>query len=168
MNLDYLLRDISDTPHKNKKQEQAFSFAPYIGKWLQIFLKDREYNGFYRVGLMSIQKTQLFVIDDKCKGILVDLNSVSTISELTDEKQIKKLPAIPTGKIIPNISDYFIDKKCDIKMKQEQPLLGFQKPGGFYSVLISSISDEIVTAQDMKGNKHIIKMSDILFIKECQ
>ena len=95
------------------------------------------------------------------------MNSVSTISELTDEKQIKKLPAIPTGKIIPNISDYFIDKKCDIKMKQEQPLLGFQKPGGFYSVLISSISDEIVTAQDMKGNKHIIKMSDILFIKEC-
>ena len=53
-------------------------------------------------------------------------------------------------------------------MKQEQSLLGFQKPGGFYSVLISSISDEIVTAQDMKGNKHIIKMSDILFIKECQ
>ena len=32
VNLDYLLRDISDTPHKNKKQEQAFSFAPYIGK----------------------------------------------------------------------------------------------------------------------------------------
>ena len=117
---------------------------------------------------MSIQKTQLFVIDDKCKAILVDMTSVSTISELTDEKQLKKLPAIPTGKIIPNISDYFIDKKCDIKMKQNQPLLGFQKPGGFYSVLISSISDEVVTAQDMKGNKHIIKMSDILFIKERQ
>ena len=106
---------------------------------------------------MSVQKTQLFVIDDKCKAILVDMTSVSTISELTDEKQIKKLPAIPTGKIIPNISDYFIDKKCDIKMKQEQPLLGFQKPGGFYSVLVSSISDEVVTAQNMKGNSTLSK-----------
>ena len=51
--------------------------------------------------------------------------------------------------------------------KQEQPLLGFNKPGGSYSVLVISISDEVVIAQDMKGNKHIIKMSDVLFIKEC-
>ena len=64
-------------------------------------------------------------------------------------------------------SDYFIDKKCDIKLQQEQSLLGFNKPGGFYSVLVISISDEVVIAQDMKGNKHITKISDVLFIKEC-
>lgn len=167
VNLDYLLRDISDTPHEDKKQEQKFSFNPYIGKWLQIFLKDKEFNGFYRVGLISIQNTQLLVMDDKCKAVLIDMTSVDTISELTDEKQIKMLPIIPAGKTIPNVSDYFIDKKCDIKLKQEQPLLGFNKPGGFYSVLVISISDEVVIAQDMKGNKHIIKMSDVLFIKEC-
>lgn len=167
VNLDYLLRDINNTPHEDKMQEHLFYFDSYIGKWLQIFLKDKEFNCFYCVGLLSIQNTQLLVMDDKCKAILIDMTSVGTISELTNEKQIKKLPIIPAGKTIPNVSDYFINKKCDIKLKQEQPLLGFNKPGGFYSVLVISISDEVVIAQDMKGNKHIIKMSDVLFIKEC-
>jgi transcriptional regulator with XRE-family HTH domain len=93
VNLDYLLRDINDTPHEDKMQEHLFSFGSYIGKWLQIFLKDKEFNGFYCVGLISIQNTQLLVI---------------------------------------------------------------------------SIYNEVVIAQDMKGNKHTIQMSDGLFIKECQ
>ena len=38
-------------------------------------------------------------------------------------------------------------------MKQEQLLLGFNKPGGFYSVLVIRISDEAVIAQDIKCNK---------------
>lgn len=48
--------------------------------------------------------------------------------------------------------DAYIGKKCDIKLKQEQPLFGFNKPGEFYSVLIISISDETVMARDMKSN----------------
>jgi transcriptional regulator with XRE-family HTH domain len=168
VNLDYLLRDINDTPHEDKMQEHLFSFGSYIGKWLQIFVKDKEFNGFYCVGLISIKNTQLLLMDDKCKAILMDMTSVGTISELTNEKQIKKLPIIPADKIIPNISDYFIDKKCDIRLKQKQPLLGFNKPGGFYSVLVISISNKVVIAKDMKGNKHTIQMSDVLFIKERQ
>lgn len=113
------MRDINDTPHEDKIQEHLFSFDSYIGKWLQIFLKDKEFNGFYCVDLILIQNPQLLVMDDKCKAILIDMTSVGTISELTNEKQIKKLPIIPADKIIPNIRDYFIDKKCDIKLKQE-------------------------------------------------
>jgi len=37
VNLDYLLRDISDIPHEDKTQEQTFSYTSYIGKWLQFF-----------------------------------------------------------------------------------------------------------------------------------
>ena len=40
--------------------------------------------------------------------------------------------------------------------KQEQPLLGFNKPGGFYSVLIISIPNEVVIAQDMKSSLAIM------------
>lgn len=168
VNLDYLMRDVNATPHADKKQEQSFAFDAYIGKWLQIFLKDKEFNGFYRVVLISIQNTQLLLMDDKCKAILIDMTSVGTISELTSEKQIKKLPIISADKKIPDIRGYFIDKKCDIRLKQELPFLAFNKPGGFYSVWVISISDEVVIAQDMKGDKHTVKMSDVLFIKECQ
>lgn len=161
--MDYLLRDIRDTPHEAK--EQASSFAPYIGSWLQVFLKDQEFNGFYRVGLIAIQNSQLLFMDDRCKAILIDMVSVSTISKL-NEKQIKKLPIIPAGETIPNVRDYLIGKKCDIKLKQQQPFFGFNKPGGFYAVWVTSISDDAVIAQDMKGSKHMIKMSDVLFIKE--
>jgi len=167
VNLDYLLRDISDTPHKAQKQERTSSYTPYIGKWLQVFLKDKEYNGFYRVGLIAVQATKLLFMDDKGRAVLIDMTSVRTISELTDEKQTRKLPEVSAGEAISNVRDHFIGKKCDIKLKQEQPLFGFNKPGGFYSVLVAGISDEAVIAQDMKGNKHIIKMSEVLFFKEC-
>ncbi len=80
-------------------------------------MKDKEFNGFYRVGLVAIQNTQLLFMDDKCKTVLIDMASVCTISKLTDEKQTKKLPIILAGETIPNVSDYFIDKKCDIKLK---------------------------------------------------
>ena len=167
MNLDYLLRDISDPPHGDKTQEQASAYAPYIGKWLQVFLKDKEFNGFYRVGLIAVQNTQLLFMDEKCRAVFIDMTSVCAVSELTDENQIKKLPTILAGETIPNVRAYFIDKKCDIKLKQQQPLFGFNKPGGFYSVLVASISDEAVIARDVTGNQHMIKLSDVLFIREC-
>ena len=167
VHLDYLLRDISDAPHEDQEQEQESLYAPYIGRWLQVFLKDKEFNGFYCVGLIAIQNTQLLLMDDQRKAVFIDTTSVRAISELADEKQTKRLPIIPAGETMPRVRDYLIGKKCDIKLRQDHPLLGFNKPGGFYSVWIASLSDEAVIAQDMQGNKHMIKMSDILFIKEC-
>ena len=167
VSLDYLLRDVSDTPYEDKKQELTSSYTPYLGRWLQIFLKDKEFNGFYRVGLIAIQNTRLLLMDEKRKAVLLDISSVCTISALTDEKQTGKLPMLPASETIPNANDYFINRNCDIKLKQGQPLFGFNKPGGFYSVLVTGISDEVITAQDRKGKKHTVKMSDVLFIKEC-
>lgn len=168
VNLDYLLRDMNEVHNADNKQKQPSPYAPYIGKWLQVFLKDKEFNGFYCVGLIAIQNTQLLLMDDNGKHILMDISSVNSISNFTNEKQIKKLPALPSNENITDVSYYFINKKCDVKFKQEHPLLGFNKPGGFYSVLVMSISDEIVTVHDIKDRKHTFKMSDVLFIKECQ
>ena len=167
VNLDYLLRDMNEVHNAYDKQEQTSPYAPYIGKWLQVFLKDKEFNGFYCVGLIAIQNTQLLLMDDRGKSILVDTSSVNSISNFTNEKQIEKLQAIPSNETITDVGYYFINKKCDIKFKQEHPLLGFNKPGGFYSVLVMSISDEIITVHDVKNRRLTFKMSDVLFMKEC-
>ena len=167
VNLDYLLRDMNEVHNAYDKQEQTSPYAPYIGKWLQVFLKDKEFNGFYCVGLIAIQNTQLLLMDDRGKSILVDTSSVNSISNFTNEKQIEKLQAIPSNETITVVGYYFIKKKCDIKFKQEHPLLGCNKPGGFYSVLVMSISDEIITVHDVKNRRLTFKMSDVLFMKEC-
>ena len=153
---------------KLHQPEQASAYTPYIGKWLQVFLKDKEFNGFYCVGLVTIRNTQLLLIDDKGKAIFLDTSSVRTISIFTNERQMKKLPAIPSGESITNLSKFFTNKICNIKLKQDHPLLGFQKLGGFYAVLVTRISDDAVAARDEKGGNITVKLSDVLFIKECQ
>lgn len=168
VNLDELLRDTSNAPNAKHQPEQASAYTPYIGKWLQVFLKDKEFNGFYCVGLVTIRNTQLLLIDDKGKAIFLDTSSVRTISSFTNERQMKKLPAIPSGEPITNLGEFFTNKICNIKLKQDHPLLGFQKPGGFYAVLVTRISDDAVAARDEKGGNITVKLSDVLFIKECQ
>ncbi len=37
VSLDYLLRDIRDIPREDQKKGQPSLYAPYIGKWLQVF-----------------------------------------------------------------------------------------------------------------------------------
>lgn len=132
------------------------------------FLKDREFNGFYCVALIAIQNTQLLFMDDKGKSILLDISSISTISDFCKKKRNEKLPTIPTCETITDFKNYFLNKKCDIKLKQEQALLAFNKPGGFYSVWVRSISDESIIVDDMANRKCIIKTTDVLFIKESE
>ena len=76
VNLDYLLRDIKEKHNEENKQEEVSLYASYVGKWLQVFLKDREFNGFYCVALIAIQNTQLLFMDDKGKSILLDISSI--------------------------------------------------------------------------------------------
>ena len=111
VNLDYLLRDMNEVHNAYDKQEQTSPYAPYIGKWLQVFLKDKEFNGFYCVGLIAIQNTQLLLMDDRGKSILVDTSSVNSISNFTNEKQIEKLQAIPSNETITDVGYYLIKKK---------------------------------------------------------
>ena len=66
-------------------------------------------------------------------------------------------------------SNYFVGKKCDVRLKQDNLLLGigFNKPGGFYSVIVESISNDKVIVNDSHKCKHTARLSDILYIKEC-
>ena len=132
-------------------------------------MKDREFNGFYCVALIAIQNTQLLFMDDKGKSILLDISSISTISDFLQKKsETRSYPLFLLVKTITDFKKLFLNKKCDIKLKQEQALLAFNKPGGFYSVWVRSISDESIIVDDMANRKCIIKTTDVLFIKESE
>lgn len=165
VSLDYLLRDENDAVGR-KGEEQVSPYAGYIGKWVQVFLKDKEFHGFYCVGLVTIQGTQLLFVDDKCKAIWVEASSVSTISNFTKVKHTRKLPPIPDGGTVTDVGSYFINKKCNIKLKQQNPLLGFNKPGGFYSVTVEYVSADAITAHDPGNGSHTVQMNYVLFIQE--
>ena len=112
VDLDYLMRDKTATAEDCSVQREISSYESYVGKWVRIFLKDREFNGLHCVALVSIQKSYLIIMNDKGK-------------------------------------------------------LGFNKPGGFYSVIIESISNDAVIVYDLNECKHTSRLSDVLYIREC-
>ena len=91
---------------------------------------------------------------------------VSTISNFTKVKHTRKLPPIPDGGTVTDVGSYFINKKCNIKLKQQNPLLGFNKPGGFYSVTVEYVSADAITAHDPGNGSHTVQMNYVLFIQE--
>lgn len=169
VDLDYLMRDKITTKEDHSVQREISPYESYVGKWVQVFLKDREFNGFYCVALVTIQNSNLVIMNDKGKLGLIDGYSVSTISDFADKKKRMKLPPIPNKESIEDISNYLVGKKCDVRLKQNNLLwgLGFNKPGGFYSVTIESISNDEVSAYDLNKCMHTARLSDILYIKEC-
>lgn len=112
----------------------------------------------------AIQGAQLLFVDDKRKAILVEVSSVNSISNFTKAK--RKFPPIPDGRTIVDVGGYLTSKKCDIKLKQQNPLLDFNQPGGFYSVSVEHISPDAVTARGLNGETITAQMNDVLFIQE--
>lgn len=163
VDLDYLMRDKITEEHS--VQREISPYESYVGKWVRVFLKDREFNGFYCVALVTIQNSELVIMNDKGKLELIDGYSVSSISDFADKKKQMKLPSIPSKESIEDISNYFAGKKCDVRLKQAG--VGFNKPGGFYSVIVESISNDKVIVNDLNECKHTARLSDILYIKEC-
>ena len=164
-----LFRSKTATAEDCSVQREISSYESYVGKWVRIFLKDREFNGLHCVALVSIQKSYLIIMNDKGKLGFIDGYSVSTISDFVDKKKQMKLPPIPSKESIKDIGNYLVGKRCDVRLKQNNLLLGlgFIKPGGFYSVTIENISNDEVIACDLNKCKHTSRLSDVLYIKEC-
>lgn len=170
-NLDYLLRDKSDTLGVGSDQEETSPYTPYVGKWVQIFLRDNEFQGFYCIAILGIRKSWLIFMDDKGKLGLLNEASVRSMSDLADNKKPKKLPDLSCQEDSNNFDSCFSGKKFVIKLTQDSFIslfgTGFTKPGGFWSVTVESASDDAVTVCDKKGCKHTVRWTDVLFMKEC-
>ncbi len=169
VDLDYLMRDKIMKAEDYSAQKEISFLESFIGKWVRIFLKDQEFNGFHCVALVAIHNSFLIIMDDKGKLGLIDGDSVNTISDFANEKKLMKLPAIPDREAVNDIYSYLVDRKCDVRLKQDNLFLGlgFKKPGGFYSVTIESISNDEIIVYDLDKCKQAARLSDILYIKEC-
>ena len=169
VDLDYLLRDKSLKAQDYNTQKGISFSESYIGKWVRIFLKDQEFQGFHCVTLVAMYNSFLIIMDDKGKLGMIDGDSVNTIMDFANEKKIMKLPAIPDRETVKDICSYLVNRKCDVRLKQDNSVLGlgFKKPGGFYSVTVESISNDEIIVHDLDKRKQAARLSDILYIKEC-
>ena len=158
VSLDSLLRD---TDSKPAPKTAGFSYANYIGKWVQLFLKDREFHGFYRVAIVAISQPLLLFMDDKGQYGLLQENSIRSISCLPVEQT--PLPPIPKRR--EKISDFLIGKTCEVRLKQEEPF-SYAKPGDFYPATLYSIADGVIAFHDAHSSRSTVMLSDVLFIKE--
>ena len=169
VDLDYLLRNKTKESSIKSEQQEISPYTQYVGKWVKVFLKDKEFNGFYCIAIIAIKNSYMLFMDDKGKQGLFDMTTITSISGYNDhkhKKQLEKLPSIPRLELNGDLLNYFMEKLCDVKLKQAQPFLSFTKPGGFYAVSLIHISDNGMTVLDTKGEQYTIKISDILFIKE--
>lgn len=162
VDLDYLLRDKS-RDHTAKSISQS-PYTQYLKRWVKLFLNDKEFHGFYCVAIIEIGKDFLVFIDDKGKVGLLNISTITLISE-ADIRKYKELPPLsdtPT-EILSSLPECFDGKLCTIRLRQEK---GSIKRVAIASVHINSISDAQITASDQNGNMCTVNLSDILFIME--
>lgn len=161
--LDYLLRD--NVQKTNVKQTASVSICtPYLGKWVKLFLNDREFHGFYCIAVVAETENFLLFIDAKGKRGLLNLSAISSITDADTEKY-KELPKLPDKDVTLNPADYFSGMKCNLKKRQQLPLT-VVKPIGFCSVTVNEINTEKIVVHDKKSKTYTVAAADVLCITE--
>lgn len=161
--LDYLLRN--KAPKTNVKQAASASICtPYLGKWVKIFLNDREFQGLYCIAVVAEEENFLLFIDIKGKRGLLNISAISSIMD-ADKEKYKKLPKLPDKDGILKLADYFTGMKCNLKKRQQLPL-SVVKPISFCSVTIREINTEKIVVHDKKGKTYTIAAAEFLYIME--
>lgn len=163
MDLDYLLRD-KIRQNDNGATTQS-PYTPYLKKWVKLFLKDKEFNGFYCVAIIEIGKNFLIFMDEKGKIGMINISAVASVSE-ADTSKYKRLPELfnVQSKDVNMSSELFIGKVCDVKLRQEA--WNFTKPGGIYGACIVSVTDDEVILKEQNEKLCTIMLSNVLFVKE--
>lgn len=161
--LDYLLRDKAQK--MNVEQIGSTSVcAPYLGKWVKIFLNDREFQGLYCIAIVAEVENFLLFIGDKGKRGLLNISAISSITD-ADKEKYKELPKIPSEDVTLNLADYFTDMKCNLKKRQQLPF-SVVKPISFCSVTIDEINTEKIVVHDKKGKTYTVAATEMLYIME--
>ena len=52
VDLDYLLRNKTKESSIKSEQQEISPYTQYVGKWVKVFLKDKEFNGFYCIAII--------------------------------------------------------------------------------------------------------------------
>lgn len=165
VDLDYLLRD--KLRQSDSKATAQSPYTAYLKKWVKLFLNDKEFNGFYCVAIIEIGNNFLIFMDEKGKMGMLNISAITSVSE-ADTSKYKELPELFNVQSEKNnvSSELFIGKACDVKLRQEAPLLNFTKPGGIYNAHIVSITDNEIILKEQNEKLCTITLSNVLFIKE--
>lgn len=135
-----------------------------MGKWVKIFLNDKEYKGLYQVAVIAVNNNYILFEEKFKKGVL-KLSDIKSISDADiSKRKLEKIHTIITKDILDDYNPYqqFAGKKCHIRLKCNS---FFAFPQGYYDTKINSVTeDAIVITQREKTIA--IKISDVLMIFE--
>lgn len=168
---DYLLcEDIKSLSSKtengnyNKKSITFDAYKQFIGRWVKIFLNDKEYQGLYQVAMIAIDNNFILFEDKKGKKGLVKIESIISISDANIYKDNpSKVPSIISQDMTGHgMFEYFQGRHCKIHFICKS---WFTTPQGCYDVLIEKATSEGILVIDHK-KRSAIKLDKILVMTE--
>lgn len=170
VDLDYLMRDNTSRSENTNTKENSITkdnniiFKSFIGKWVKIFLDDKEFKGLYKVGIVAMNK-EFIIFEDKAKKGVIKISDIKSMSsEDISKLKYDKIKSIATREI----SDEYIPYKefqgitCNIRLKCSSL---FTTPQGYYHAKVFSVTEGGIIIEQ-KGKEIAIKTSDILMIME--
>lgn len=164
VDLDYLMRDKASESSNTARGQSNNIYKSFVGKWVKIFLNDKEFQGLYQVAITAVNDEYILFEKNLKKGVL----KISDIKSMSDadisKRKLDEMQAVTTMEITDDYNPYqeLIGLNCQIRLKCNSY---FSYPQGYYDVkVISAAEDGIIIEQ---GKKTIaVKISDILMIVE--
>lgn len=163
VDLDYLMRD-KTTSCDTTVKENTNIYKAFVGKWVKIFLNDKEYQGIYQAAVLAINNHYIIFEEKAKRGILKTSDIKSMTSFNFSDKKLEKMQPITPMEISNDYNPFneFVGKNCLIRLKCSS---FFSSPQGYYDAKIESTTEGgIVISQ--KGKNTAIKIADILMIRE--
>jgi len=162
--LDYLMRDTIVDGNNSMHGESKNIYKIFVGKLVNIFLKDKEFQGLYQVAVTAVNDRYVLFEEKSKMGVLkiFDIKSISDTD--ADKRKLEKMQPIITKEMLDDDNPYqqFVGKCCNIRLKCNTL---FTTAQGFYHAEISSVTEDgIIVAQ--KEKMSAIKISDVLMIIE--
>lgn len=171
---DYLLFEDKDNEqyiekavNTSKKESAESLLQNFLGRWVKVFLDDREFQGLYQVAVVSISSEYILFENTKAKRGILTVKNIKSISDADIYKRNKKQDKIPEIKIkdtldYSNFLQIFIGTHCQIRTTCKTI---FGSHIGFYDAEIEAITEGEILVQH-NNIKTVIKMEDLLVLIE--
>lgn len=160
--LDYLLRDrLTESARESKVPSP---FIPYLKTWVKIYLKDREFHGFYCVAIIEAGEEFLAFVDDRNSMGLLNSACIASITE-ADTHAYKALPNLADvpGDVLQTLPACFDGKLCTVRLRQEP---GSSKQRALPGAYVTAIDANQITVCAQDGRRSTVFLSDVLYIQE--
>lgn len=165
VDLDYLMRDKIISGDNVISKQSNNIYENFVGKWVKIFLNDKEFQGLYRVAIIAANNKFVLFEQKSKKGVVKIADIKSMLDSDISKRKLESMKPIVTKEISEDYNPYehFINVNCHIRLKCNSLFSSMQ---GYYNVKIKSVVQAGVIVEQ-KGKEIAIKVSDVLMIIEC-